>query len=350
MKEFYKLINEAKKMGASDLHFVCGTPPFVRVNGEIIILKYEKLTAESIKNIICEVISQKQMEVFYEKRELCTSLSFLDQSYLRITLYLHKGNLEASIRIGASEAKSFEELGLPSVLYELANRKSGLLLITGATGMGKTTTFNAIIDYINKDRRCKIITIEDPVEYLHTPKKSIIVQQDIYTDAISFSKALVHILRQDPDVIGIGEMRDAETIATALTAAETGHLVIGTLHTIDASSSIDRIIDVFPPHQQYQVRLQVSNVLLAIISQKLIPKVDRTGRVLACEVLIANSAIRNLIKEKKTNQIDNIIVTSSTQNMQIMDSSIKDLYTKGLISYDDAIISAKNPDYIKKSN
>lgn len=350
MKEFYKLITEAKKMGASDLHFVCGTSPFVRVNGEIIILKYEKLTAEVIKNIICEVISQKQLEVFYEKKELCISLSLMDRSYLRITLYLHKGNLEASIRIGASEAKSFEELGLPSVLYELAKRKSGLLLITGATGMGKTTTFNAIIDYINNDRRSKIITIEDPVEYLHNPKKSIIVQQDIYTDAVSFSKALVHILRQDPDVIGIGEMRDVETIATALTAAETGHLVIGTLHTIDASSSIDRIIDVFPPHQQNQVRLQVSNVLLAIISQKLIPKVDKTGRVLACEVLIANSAIRNLIKEKKTNQIDNIIFTSSSQNMQTMDSSIKDLYTRGLISYDDAIVSAKNPDYIKKPN
>lgn len=348
MKEFQRLIEETKKMGASDLHFVCGTPPFVRINGEIIILKYEKLTPDNIKKIISDVIPQKKMDIFYEKKELCTSLEIPNLCYIRITLYSHKGNLEASIRIGASEIKTFEELGLPEVLNELAMRKSGLILITGATGMGKTTTFNAIIDFINRNRRAKIITIEDPVEFLHTPKKSIVVQQDVYTDAISFSKALVHILRQDPDVIGIGEMRDIETIATALTAAETGHLIIGTLHTIDASSSIERIVDVFPPHQQNQVRFQLSTVLLAVISQKLIPKFDKSGRVLACEILIANSAVRNLIKEKKTNQIDNVIFTSTSKNMQSMDNAIKDLYTKGLISYDDAIINAKNPDIIKK--
>ncbi|MGQ9701190.1 MAG: type IV pilus twitching motility protein PilT [bacterium] len=348
MNQFYNLLKSARGADASDLHLVTGAPPFIRVNGEIIIMDYESLTPIKIRSLLAEIIREDQMRRFESEKELCLAFSLPELGYFRISLYFHRGNVEAAIRLGIYEVKSFEELGLPPILVELSRKLSGLLLITGATGMGKTTTFNAIIDFINRERRCKIITIEDPVEYIHTPKKSIIVQQEAYTDAKSFSKALVHILRQNPDIIGVGEMRDLDTISTTLTAAETGHLVIATLHTIDAASSIDRIIDVFPPHQQEQIRFQLASVLLAVICQRLLPRVDKKGRVLATEVLIANDAVRNLIKEKKTNQIDNIIRTSSSQHMQSMDEMVKSLYMSGLITYDTAISAAKNPKIFEK--
>ncbi|MEO0166510.1 MAG: PilT/PilU family type 4a pilus ATPase [candidate division WOR-3 bacterium] len=343
MNQFYNLLKTAREANASDLHLVTGTPPFMRVNGEIIIMNYETLTPGKIRAMLMEVIREDQLKRFEVERELCLAFSLPDIGYFRVSLYYHRGNMEAAIRLGIFEIKSFEELGLPPILVELSRKVSGLLLITGATGMGKTTTFNAIIDFINRERRCKIITIEDPVEYIHTPIKSIIVQQEAYTDAKSFSRALVHILRQNPDIIGVGEMRDLETISTTLTAAETGHLVIATLHTIDAASSVDRIIDVFPPHQQEQIRFQLASVLLAVICQRLLPRADKKGRVLATEVLIANDAVRNVIKEKKTNQIDNIIRTNAAQHMQSMDEVIKDLYMRGLITYDVAVSAAKNP-------
>lgn len=350
MNQFYNLLETARKANASDLHLVSDTPPFIRVNGEIIIMDYEILTPVKIRSMLMEVIREEQMKRFEIDRELCLAFALPNIGYFRVSLYYHRGNIEAAVRLGILEIKSFEELGLPPIIVELSRKVSGLLLITGATGMGKTTTFNAIIDFINKERRCKIITIEDPVEYIHTPIKSIIVQQEAYTDAKSFSRALVHILRQNPDIIGVGEMRDLETISTTLTAAETGHLVIATLHTIDAASSVDRIIDVFPPHQQEQIRYQLASVLLAVICQRLLPRADKKGRVLATEVLIANDAIRNVIKDKKTNQIDNIIRTNAAQHMQSMDESIKDLYLKGIITYDNAISAAKNPKIFEKMN
>ncbi len=343
MNQLYNLLKTARQDHASDLHLVTGTPPFTRVNGEIIIMDYEQLTQEKIKSILTEVISGEQMQRFEREKELCLSLSLPDIGYFRMSLYYHRSHLEAAIRLGLSEVKSFDELGLPHTLVELSRKRAGLILITGATGMGKTTTFNAIIDFINRERRCKIITIEDPVEFVHTPKKSIIVQQEAYSDAKSFARALVHILRQDPDIIGVGEMRDLETISTALTAAETGHLVIATLHTIDAASTVDRVIDVFPPHQQEQIRVQFATVLLAVVCQRLLPRVDKKGRVLTYEVLIANEAVRNVIKEKKTNQLDNVIRTSSQQHMKLMDEVVKDLYMQGVISYDTAVSVAKNP-------
>ncbi len=343
MNQFYNLLKSAREANASDLHLVAGTPPFIRVNGEIIIMNYEALTPVEIKTLLLEVISEEQIRRFSLEKELCLAFSLPEIGYFRLSLYYHRGNMEAALRLGIAEIKNFDELGLPPILLELNRKATGLLLITGATGMGKTTTFNAIIDFINRERRCKIITIEDPVEYIHTPQKSIIVQQEAFTDAKSFSRALIHILRQNPDIIGVGEMRNLETISTTLTAAETGHLVIATLHTIDAASSVDRIIDVFPPHQQEQIRYQLSSVLLAVICQRLLPRADKKGRVLACEVLIANEAVRNVIKEKKTNQIDNIIRTSASQHMQSMDEVIKNLYLQGLITYDTAISAAKNP-------
>jgi len=343
MNQFHDLLIQARDSGASDLHLVTGTPPFIRINGEIIIMDYESLTAPKIHSLIMEVINPDQMKRFEHDKELCLAFSLPGVGYFRVSLYYQRGCMEAAIRLGILEVKSFDELGLPPILVELSRKTSGLLLITGATGMGKTTTFNAIIDFINRERRCKIITIEDPVEYIHTSKKSIIVQQEAYTDAKSFSRALVHILRQNPDIIGVGEMRDLETISTTLTAAETGHLVIATLHTIDSASSVDRIIDVFPPHQQEQIRYQLASVLVGVICQRLMPRADKKGRIVACEVMISNDAVKNLIKDKKTIQLDNIIRTSSSQHMQSMDEVLKDLYIKGLITYDIALSTAKNP-------
>lgn len=343
MNQFYNLLKTARDAQASDLHLVTGTPPFIRVNGEIIIMDYESLTSAKIKSLVMETIREDQLKRFEAEKELCLAFSLPDIGYFRVSLYYHRGNMEVAIRLGISDIKSFNELGLPPILVELSRKTAGLLLITGAAGMGKTTTFNAIIDFINRERRCKIITIEDPVEYIHTPKKSIIVQQEAYTDAKSFSRALVHILRQNPDIIGVGELRDLETISTTLTAAETGHLVIGTLHTTDTASAVDRIIDVFPPHQQEQIRYMLASELVGVICQRLLPRADKKGRILACEVLIANDAVRNVIKEKKTNQIDNIIRTSSSQHMQCMDEVIKDLYMRGIVTYDTAVSTAKNP-------
>ena len=349
MNQLHNLLKIARSKEASDLHLVVGTPPFIRVNGEIIIMEgYEPLTAENLRTMIKEVTTEEQLKRFATKKELCLSLSLPEVGHFRITLYYHRGNIESAIRLGIFEVKSFEELGLPPVIIDISRKTSGLILIAGATGMGKTTTFNAIIDFINRERRCKIITIEDPVEFIHEPKMSIIVQQEAYSDALSFADALVHILRQDPDIIGVGEMRDLDTIATTLTAAETGHLVIATIHTIDTASTVDRIIDVFPPHQQEQIRFQFASVLQAIFCQRLLPRADKKGRVLACEVLIANDAVRNLIKEQKTNQLDNVIKTSGKFHMQAMDDVLRDFYKQGIITYDVAISAAKNPHIFEK--
>ncbi|MDI6738835.1 MAG: PilT/PilU family type 4a pilus ATPase [Candidatus Edwardsbacteria bacterium] len=337
------LLKFARMSGASDLHLVSETPPFIRVNGEIIIMEQERLSPPAIRKIIAEIATPEQIKRFESEKELCLSISLPEIGYFRVTLYYQRGNLEAAIRLGISQVKTFEELGLPPVAAELSRKKTGLLIIAGATGMGKTTTFNAVIDFINRERRCKIITIEDPVEFIHAPFKSIIVQQEAYSDSKSFARALIHILRQDPDIIGLGEMRDLETISTALTAAETGHLVIATLHTINAAATVERVIDVFPAHQQAQIRYQFSTVLLGIICQRLLPMVDQKGRALACEVLIANHAVRNMIKENKAVQIDNAIRTGGRQQMQAMDDVLKDLYLKGVISYDTAVTAARDP-------
>ncbi|MDD2731425.1 MAG: PilT/PilU family type 4a pilus ATPase, partial [Candidatus Portnoybacteria bacterium] len=264
-------------------------------------------------------------------------------------IYMHKGSVGGAFRIVPPALKSIEELGLPIVTEELALKPNGLVLVTGATGMGKTTPLNVMIDLINREKRARIITIEDPIEFVHSHKRSIIIQREIETDTQSFYKALIYSLRQDPNVLCIGEMRDLETISTALTAAETGHLVLSTLHTSDASQTIDRIIDIFPPHQQNQVRSQLANCLQGIICQSLIPKVGEAGRALAVEVLVANTAVRNLIRENKAMLIANVIATGSEQGMIEMDKSLKNLYENGVISYEAALSRSRNQENLRKS-
>jgi twitching motility protein PilT len=248
------------------------------------------------------------------------------------------------LRVVYDEVRGLRDLGLPKALEELARRRSGLFLITGPTGSGKTTTMAAIVDQINRERREMIITIEDPIEYIHRPKKSVIKQREVHTDTHSFTAALRHALRQDPDVICIGEMRDLETISTALTAAETGHLVVATLHTPDATQTLDRIIDVFPPHQQQQVRMQLAGALVAILSQQLMPVPGQEGRVVAVELLIANVAVRKIIRTAKHEQLFTVMQTNTEQGMITMDKSLKNLYEQGLISYDDAKNRARFPE------
>jgi twitching motility protein PilT len=336
------IVQKAVEMQASDLHIIVDAPPVVRVNGEILLLQFDKLSAQDSKDMVISLLNDLQIKQLQAKRHLCFTQSIENLGYFRIAIYFSRGNIEASIRIAPLHIKKLNELGLPSIIEELTRKSFGIMLITGPTGVGKTTTLNAIIDFINHERRCKIVTIEDPIEYMHHHYKSIIIQQEVYADTPSFAEALFHVLRQNPDIICIGELRDMETISTALTAAETGHLIIATLHTPDAAITINRIIDVFSPEQQNQTRLQLAATLQAVISQKLLPRIDKKGRVLACEVLLATEAVRNLIRENKIQQMDNIIMTSAQYQMLSMDKSIKELYQKGLISYDTAMSHLKD--------
>jgi twitching motility protein PilT len=343
------LLRAAIDREASDLHLIAGVPLILRVHGDIIVTDTDPLTPEQVEAIILQDVPAEKREVLERDLQLCHSITLPDVGYFRITIYYERGTLGASVRVGLTRIRDLQELGLPTAVNELARKPSGLILVTGPTGMGKTTTLNSMIDQINRERRCKIIMVEDPIEYVHSNKRSIVVQQEVHTDTRSFASALVHILRQDPDVIGVGEMRDLETIATALTAAETGHLVISTLHTPDAPQTIDRIIDVFPPGKQNQARMQLANSLLAVISQRLLPKVDRNGRVLATELMVANAAVRTMIRENKIPALYNVIETGSTLGMQSMDRCLKDLYHTGVITYDMALTHVRYPDQLRES-
>lgn len=340
------LLQEAVKSNASDLHIVAGLPPILRIDGEIIPMRHPALSEVDTKAIVYSALTQEQIARFESEWKLCYSRFYPDIGHFRITVYYQKGNTECAIRVCPPAVRSLSELGLPDIVSEIARRASGLALVTGPTGVGKTTTLNAMVDLINRERRCKIIMVEDPVEYRQTHRKSIVVQQQIGSDAHSFGEALVHILRQDPDVIAVGEMRDLETIATALTAAETGHLVLATLHTPDAPGTIDRIIDIYPPAQQAQIITQLAATLQAVISQQLIPRVDQAGRVLATEILIGTLAVRNVIRERKTHLLYNIIQTSSDVGMRLMDDSLKELYEAGVITYEQAMMRCHNPEHI----
>lgn len=346
--EIQKLLKEAIKRNASDLHLVANLPPALRIEGEIILMDKDKLAAREVGDLVYQLFNDEQKKIFEKELKISFSTLLEDFAHLRISAYKHLGNVEAAIRIRALEIKSLEELGLPPVAGELTRKANGLVLITGSTGVGKTTTFYSMIDLINSERRCKIITVEDPVEFAHHHKRSVVIQQEIGLDTKSFYSALVHILRLDPDIIGVGETRDLETISTALTAAETGHLVIATLHTPDASQTINRIIDVYPPHQQPQVRAQLAGCLKGIISQALLPAVDKKKRVLACEVLVANDAVRNLIREDKIQNLYSVMQTGKDTDMQTMDASLKELYQKGIITYDVASSYARNPKSLRE--
>ena len=337
------LLNEAVERGASDLHLSRGVPPTLRLDGYLVPLNYPALTKTVCEALILAELNPIQRQKFEETWELDLSLDLPEVGRYRVNVHRQRGGVEAAFRVVNDVIQPIRKLGLPGIVEEIARKHAGLALVTGPTGSGKSTTLAAIVDQINNERQCMIVTIEDPIEYVHANKRSIIKQREVTSDTKSFSAALRHVLRQDPDVIVVGEMRDLETIQTALIAAETGHLVFTTLHTPDASQTIDRMIDVFPPHQQEQTRIQVANTIIAILAQQLLPVPGNRGRVVASEILIANPAVRKIIRSGKTEQLFSTMQTGWEQGMVTMDKSLKTLYQQGLISFEDAISRCKYP-------
>ena len=341
-----RLLTAAKDFDASDLHLLAGVPPAFRVNGEIILADEDVLSEEAVAAMADNLLNDQQKKKFEQEWELCISLLHSVAGRVRITFYRRNGRPEMSFRFCGERIAMREELGLPERIDDLAGKPNGLVLITGPTGAGKTTTLNYLVDLINSERRCKIVTIEDPIEFVHANKRAIVVQQEVLTDVRSFNRALVHVLRQDPDVIVVGEMRDYEAISTALTAAETGHLVLATMHSPNVSHALERIIGVFEGSAQRQIVLQLANALQGIISQDLLPAADRTRRILAYELLVANGGVRNMIRENQLHQLENAIQTGRKEGMMLMDNCLYDLYCKCLITYDTAVSRARHPDRI----
>jgi twitching motility protein PilT len=341
-----RLLSAAKEFDGSDLHLVAGVPPAFRVNGEIIIADEDALTQAEISRMADSLLNDQQKKKFEQEWELCISLLHPIAGRVRATFYRRNGHPEMSFRFCGERIATRTELGLPEKIDEMARRPNGLFLITGPTGAGKTTTLNYLVDLINTERRCKVVTIEDPIEFVHENKRAIVVQQEVLTDVRSFNRALIHVLRQDPDVIVVGEMRDPEAIATALMAAETGHLVLATMHSPSVSHAIERIVGVFEGNAQRQVILQLSNALQGIIAQDLLPAADRTRRVLAYELLVANGAVRNLIRENQLHQLENTIQMGRKEGMVLMDNCLHDLYCKCLVTYDTAVSRARQPERI----
>jgi twitching motility protein PilT len=331
--DFADLLMEVVGRRASDLHLSAGANPTVRVRGRLSPLEdYPKLTATDTREIVYSILSGDQRQRLETDWQIDFAYSVPGHARFRVNAYYQRGAIGAAFRLIPFGLTSIDELGLPATVHEFARRPRGLVLVTGPTGSGKSTSLAAIIDEINRTREEHIMTIEDPIEFLHAHKKCLVNQRELGSDAQSFAEALKAALRQDPDVILVGEMRDLDTISTALTAAETGHLVLATLHTQDTAQTIDRIIDVFPAHQQGQVRVQLSVALQGIMTQQLLPTADGSGRVVACEVLVPNPAVRNLIREGKTHQIYSVLQTSSATGMQTMDSSLARLVRLGSIT------------------
>ncbi len=341
-----RLLSAAKEFDASDLHLIAGVPPAFRVNGEIILADADALTEAEATRITESLLNEQQRKKFEQEWELCISLLHSAAGRVRVTFYRRNGHPEMSFRFCGERIPTREELGLPEKIDDLARRPNGLVLVTGPTGAGKTTTLNYLVDLINSERRCKVVTIEDPIEFVHENKRAIVVQQEVLSDVRSFNRALIHVLRQDPDVIVVGEMRDYEAISTALTAAETGHLVLATMHSPNVSHALERIVGVFEGSAQRQIVLQLSNALQGIIAQELLPAADRTRRVLAYELVVASPAVRNLIRENQLHQIENTIQTGRKEGMTLMDNCLYDLYCKCLITYDTAVSRARHPDRI----
>lgn len=344
MISLLEMLSVMVKERASDLHLAVGAPPQFRVDGTLVSFGKEKLTAETCCELVYSILSDEQKKKLEQTKELDTAFGIEDLSRFRVNVYYDRNCIACAIRTIPYHIFSFEELGLPNVVKAMARKPRGLVLVTGPTGCGKSTTLASIIDLINNERSCHIITIEDPVEYVHAHKKSIVNQREIGRDTFTFANGLKYVLRQDPDIIMIGEMRDLETISAALVIAETGHLVFATVHTNDTGQTINRIMDVFPPHQQPQVRTQLSFVIEGILSQQLVPKAGGKGRTLALEILVPNPAIRNLIREEKTHQIYSVLQTGQKIGMQTMNQSLLDLYVRGLINYNEAISHSFNQD------
>src|SRR6184192_4146166 len=339
-----ELLEHMVALNASDLHVTVGTPPVVRVRGEVQRLEeYAPLSADDTQQILYRILSSEQQKQFELKRQLDFSHSIPGLARFRVNVYFQRESIGAAFRLIPADLKTLEELGIPSSLHQLAEKPRGLVLVTGPTGSGKSTTLAALIDEINRNRSEHILTIEDPIEFLHRHKRCIVNQREIGPDATSFADALRAALRQDPDVILVGEMRDLETISTALTAAETGHLVFGTLHTQSAPSTIDRIIDVFPAEQQEQVRIQIANSLQGVVTQALLPTADGMGRVPALEILLPDDAVRNLIRQGKVEQIYSVMQTNTGRGMQTMEQSLADLIQRRVVDFEVGLARSSRP-------
>ncbi len=348
MLDMNELLAFAVENKASDIHFAAGIPPKLRINGKLVGLEMDPLTPAAVAEVLGSVMNDKQKKVLRERGEVDFSYAHQSCGRFRVNVYMDRGNMAGAFRRVDTVIPRPDQLGIPSAVVELYKRRRGLVLVTGPTGSGKSTTLASIINKANENRSDHIITLEDPIEYVHNHKKAIVNQREVGMDTLSYNNALRAALREDPDIILVGEMRDYETISIAVTAAETGHLVFSTLHTIGAASTIDRIIDVFPPHQQQQIRTQLSMVLVGVISQQLLPTADGKGRVAAFEVMIANPAIRSLIRDAKTHQIQATVQTSKAQGMITMDDALYDLYQGGVISRDMALTYAQEVDTLRK--
>lgn len=343
-KTIDELLTQAVQQGASDLHLAAGSEPLLRINGELMELKeYGELTPAQTEEMVMSMLTKEQKEHFEHERELDLSYEVKGVARFRVNAHWERDAIGLVARVVSSTIPTMEQLGFSEVVYRLARQRQGLVLVTGPTGCGKSTSLAAMVDLINTERRAHIVTLEDPIEFLHTTKQSLIRQRQLYSDFLSFEEALKHVVRQDPNVVMVGEMRDLETIAAAITVAETGHLVLATLHTLNAAQTVDRIVDIFPPHQQEQVRVQLSLVLRGVISQQLLPRVSG-GRIAAREIMVNTPAIANLIRENKVSQIKTVLQTSAEVGMQTLDQDIKRLYEAGEITEDVARSYMMNPE------
>lgn len=330
------LLDEVIKRKASDLHIQVGLPPMLRVDGMLVpVTGADPLNEEAVEALVFAILDDDQKQILLKDKEFDFSFAYGDLGRFRVNAFHERGNIAAALRLIPNDILTVEQLGLPDIVNKFANFPRGLVLVTGPTGSGKSTTLAAMIHKINIEKPLHIITIEDPIEYTHQSQRSVIVQREVHYDTYSFSAALRSALREDPDVVLLGEMRDLETIASAITIAETGHLVFATLHTNSAAQSIDRMVDVFPPHQQPQIRSQLSNILMAIVSQRLIPAIGG-GRIASAEILVATPAVRNIIREGKTHQLEAVIQTGSEFGMQSMDKTLVNLIHEGTITYEEA--------------
>ena len=346
--ELRELLLAAIHQNASDLHLTHAMPPVLRIDGELVPMTGDAFSEELLKKMIYGCLTDTQKVQFEEEKELDFSLALMGLDRFRVNVHQQRGCVEAAFRRIPLFIPTIEELQLPQVVGALARKQNGLVLVTGPTGMGKSTTLAAMVQLINTESRSLIMSIEDPIEFLHTNKKAIIKQREVYKDTHSFAEALKRCLRQDPDVIVVGEMRDLETISTVLTAAETGHLVLATLHTPDAPQTIERIIDVFPPYQQQQVRQQLASCLQGVISQRLMPRASGRGRALGLEIMVATPAIRNMIREQAIEQIPTAMQTGAQFGMKTMDRSLKELVESGQITLDTALTHAKNVEDLRQ--
>jgi twitching motility protein PilT len=344
-----ELLEIVLSRGASDLHLTAGSPPLIRLHGQLIRLEdYPKLEPQALRGMVYAILPQRQRERLEQELELDMSYSLPGAARFRVNVYFQRDSIGAAFRLIPFEIKPIAELGLPPHVAELARYPRGFVVVTGPTGSGKSTTLASMVDVVNTERACHIMTVEDPIEFLHKHKMAMVNQREVGSDTKGFAPALKHVLRQDPDVILVGEMRDLETIQTAITAAETGHLVFATLHTQDAPQTIDRIIDVFPPHQQQQVRVQLSTTLQGIVTQQLLPTVDGRGRVVATEILVATAAVRNLIREAKIHQVYSVMQAGARYGMQTMDMSLSNLTRQGKVSLQTAMDAAHDPEELKR--